>query len=209
MTNSEKNSTPRLTSTQIGAIAESVVANALMRDSHGRLSPFWSIADDDGIDLLVYDKDSGRAIPVQVKSRTNTLKKRGSQERGNVVHFEIRSKALREFQNAHVITVLLTPDLSSIKCAWFMPMKAVVKSARHGKEKFVIRANYLESSKDKFSPYRCGPGKDLAQRVITALGAESGRIQKTKPAKKRDLFTEMREGFTILADKRRGKRTLR
>ena len=54
----------KLTSTQIGALAENVVANELMIESGGRLSPFQPIADDDGIDLLVYDKVTGNALPI-------------------------------------------------------------------------------------------------------------------------------------------------
>lgn len=76
---------PQPTSTQIGSIAENLVANALMVASHGRLSPFWPVADDDGIDLLIYDKESGRALPAQVKSRTVALKRRGSAKSGEVV----------------------------------------------------------------------------------------------------------------------------
>lgn len=53
----------RPTSTQLGAIAEILIANALMVHSGGRLSPFTAMADDDGIDLLVYDKQSGQALP--------------------------------------------------------------------------------------------------------------------------------------------------
>ena len=98
------------TSTQIGAIAENLIANALMIESNGRLSPFSPVADDDGIDLLVYDKRSGRAIPVQVKSRTVALKKRGSQERGNVVHFEVRAATYRKERFAYLIAVLLSGD---------------------------------------------------------------------------------------------------
>lgn len=169
-----KNLDQRLTSTQIGAIAENIVANVLMRDSGGRLSPFRSVADDDGIDLLVYDKKSGAAIPVQVKSRTNPLKKKGTGERGNIVHFEIRASALREYELAHVIAVLLSPDLSSIRCAWFVPMNDVVAKAHRGKEKFVIRASHAESSKDKFSAYRCGPESTLAHRVLAALEHGAG-----------------------------------
>ena len=59
----------KLTSTQIGAIGEDIVASGLMIASHGRLSPFQPVADDDGIDLLIYDKKTGKALPIQVKSR--------------------------------------------------------------------------------------------------------------------------------------------
>ena len=63
----------KLSSTQIGTIAENHVANMLMITSGGRLSAFQPVADDDGIDLLIYDKKSGRALPAQVKSRTVTI----------------------------------------------------------------------------------------------------------------------------------------
>jgi hypothetical protein len=158
-----------LSSTQIGAIAENVVANALMKQSAGRLSPFRSVADDDGIDLLIYDKRTGNAVPVQVKSRTGALKKRGSQERGNLVHFEVRASALREYDLAHVIAVLLSEDLTSIRCAWFIPMKDIATKARKGNEKFVVRANQASFSKDRFSSYRCTEESSLAHRVLKAL----------------------------------------
>ena len=103
------------TSTQIVAIAENMVANALMLESGGRLSPFSPVADDDGIDLLVYDKESGASIPVQIKSRTVTLKKRDSHERGNAVHFEIRSATFKSDRFAYLVAVLLTEDGAGIE----------------------------------------------------------------------------------------------
>lgn len=158
-----------LSSTQIGAIAENVVANALMKQSNGRLSPFRSVADDDGIDLLVYDKHTGNAVPVQVKSRTGALKRSGSNEPGKVVHFEVRESALKEYDLAHVIAVLLSEDLAAIRCAWFIPMTHISEKARKGTEKFVIRASYDAASKDKFSSYRCTAEAGLAHRVVQAL----------------------------------------
>jgi hypothetical protein len=62
-----------LSSTQIGVLAENLVAN----EPEGRLSPFQPIADDDGIDVLIYDKITGNALPVQIKARTNTINKPG------------------------------------------------------------------------------------------------------------------------------------
>jgi hypothetical protein len=47
------------TTTQRGTVAEHVVAIELMMGSEGRLAPFKPIADDDGLDLLVYDKVTG------------------------------------------------------------------------------------------------------------------------------------------------------
>ena len=59
-----------LTSTQVGLVAENLVINALLKASSGRLVPFRPVADDYGIDLLLYDKVTGRVLPLQVKART-------------------------------------------------------------------------------------------------------------------------------------------
>jgi len=48
--------TKKPTATQIGAIAEATVAAALTYHSDGRFGLFRPFADDDGLDLLVYDK---------------------------------------------------------------------------------------------------------------------------------------------------------
>ncbi len=63
--------TARMTDTQIGTIGEVTVAAQLMLASGGRFSPFLPFADDDGIDLIVYDKVTGISLPVQVKARTS------------------------------------------------------------------------------------------------------------------------------------------
>ena len=156
------------TSTQIGAIAENLVMNTLIIESNGRLSPFSPIADDDGIDILVYDKNTGRAVPVQVKSRTKTMKKRGSEERGDIVHFEIRSATFKSDGFAYLIGVLLSKDLSKIDCSWLIPMRTVQRMASKTSVKYVIRANKKQSSKDKYSEFRCKTGSDLANK-LTAI----------------------------------------
>lgn len=56
-----------LTSTQKGAIAENIIANELMIETDGQFSPFSPCADDEGIDLLIYDKKSGGVCQYQFK----------------------------------------------------------------------------------------------------------------------------------------------
>ena len=68
-------------------MAENLVANEVKIESGGRLSPFQPIADDDGIDVLFYDKVIGGSIPIQIKARTKTVNKPGSKISGNTVHF--------------------------------------------------------------------------------------------------------------------------
>jgi hypothetical protein len=69
------------------AIGENLLVNAVMKASDGRLSAFQPMADDDGIDCLFYDKETGNAVAIQLKCRTGAIRKRNSKERGNVVHF--------------------------------------------------------------------------------------------------------------------------
>lgn len=63
-----------LSSTQIGTIGENLLVNAVMKASEGRLSPFQPYADDDGLDLLFYDKQTGNSVAIQLKCRTSTLR---------------------------------------------------------------------------------------------------------------------------------------
>lgn len=70
-----------LCSTQIGVIGENLLANAVMKASDGRLSPFRSIADDDGLDVLFFDKQTGNSGAMQLKCRTFTIRKRNSDRR--------------------------------------------------------------------------------------------------------------------------------
>ena len=153
------------TTTQIGAIAENLVSNALMIESGGRLSPFNPIADDDGLDILIYDKKTGRAIPAQIKSRTNTLKKRGSETRGNIVHFEIRRATLKDDEYTYLIGVLLKQDLSRIECSWIIPMREVLRLGTIQPTKVVLRASKAKGSKDKYSMFRCDETADLAKQA--------------------------------------------
>ena len=65
----DKSASKPMTDTQIGTIGEMTVASQLMLASGGRFSPFLPFADDDGIDLIIYDKVTGISLPVQVKAR--------------------------------------------------------------------------------------------------------------------------------------------
>lgn len=56
-----------ITSTQKGVIAENIVANELIIQTDGRFSPFSPITDEEIDLLLIYDKKTGKALPLQIK----------------------------------------------------------------------------------------------------------------------------------------------
>jgi hypothetical protein len=156
-----------LTSTQVGVLAENLVINGILIASAGRLVPFRPVADDYGVDLLLYDKISGRALPVQVKARTKTLKKKGGMERGNVVHFGVRKVALREKGRTRLLAALLDEEMTTIRALWFMPLTDVTRLGNERKNAFVIRPSRSESSQDRFKPYYRPSIEALVEKLLT------------------------------------------
>lgn len=146
----------RLSTTQQGAIAESIVAIELMTGSGGRLAPFKPIADDDGIDLLVYDKETSRATPLQVKARFNI-------DAGGTVEFNVRKSTWRKDPAARLLCVLIADR--RIAAAWLVPMHELETAARLKGDKFVLTPSPKDTSKDRYAAYRV---RDVAAAVIYA-----------------------------------------
>jgi len=155
-----------LTSTQIGAIGENLLVNAVMKCSEGRLSPFQPLADDDGLDGLFYDKETGSAVAIQLKCRTVTLFKPGTKVRGNVVHFDVRQATFNAARRAYLVAALLDENLTHLQTCWLLPMEALPSIASDIRGKWVIRPNVLATSADRFSVYRCASPDELAKRII-------------------------------------------
>lgn len=156
-----------LNSTQKGAIGENLLVNEVMKASGGRLSPFRPIADDDGLDVLFFDKITGNAVAVQLKTRTVSLPKRNSNERGNTVHFEVRKSTFNETRRSYLIAAILNEKLTDFICTWIIPMSALLEIGRETPSKYVIRPNKSESSQDKFIQFRCTTTEELVERIIS------------------------------------------
>jgi hypothetical protein len=170
-----------LTSTQIGAIGENLLVNAVMKASDGRLTAFQPIADDDGLDVLFFDKLSGNSIALQLKCRTVTLYKRGTKERGNGVHFEVRKATFNEARRAYLVAGLLNEELTHFLTTWLVPMSEISKVARDGKKKWVMRASKATASRDRCTPYRCHSIDQLVERLIALCEASSALAMNRYP----------------------------
>ena len=154
----------RLTTTQIGFIGENVVASQLLLTSEGRFSPFLPVADDDGVDLIVYDKVTGISLPIQVKSRTV-----GSKSPGGVVQFNLRLKTFSDRYGCHVLAILLDTHRGQIERAWLIPMADFPSIATEKKGDFVIRPSPKLTSKDRYAPYRCQDMREVTDRLLAFL----------------------------------------
>jgi hypothetical protein len=161
-------STPKLSSTQIGAIGENLLVNAVMKASNGRLSPFKPVADDDGLDVLFFDKETGNSVAIQLKCRTNT------DGGGNTAQFDVRKATFKD--HAFLVAALLNEDMTVFDCTWFIPMKELPEISNVKPSKYVITPNKAKDSKDKYVKlkYRCEP-KELAQRIIDECKTRSER----------------------------------
>lgn len=109
-----------LTSTQRGKIAELHVATALMSQSGGRLSPFEPLSDDHGIDLVVLDKLTGHALPIQVKSWLLDPEKPTK-----TVQFDVQKTTFGEGKSGALICVVMDMATLAINVSWMIPMTEV------------------------------------------------------------------------------------
>lgn len=162
-----------LTSTQIGTIGENLLVNAVMKASDGRLSPFQPYADDDGLDVLFYDKQTGNSVAIQLKCRTVTLYKAGTRERGNVVHFDVRQATFRATRHTYLVAALISPDFTNFEALWLVPMERLPEVAGNISGKWVVRANKNQATADRYSAYRCPSVTELAGKIIAACESRS------------------------------------
>lgn len=163
-----------LTATQVGAVGVQVVASRIIQASDGRLSPFLPVADDGGVDLLIFDKKTRRALPVQIKSRTLTLKRYPK-----VVHFQIRKKTFSEMPGSVVVAMLFDWETQQPRCIWLLPANAVARNARTQRANYVLRPSIAPHSRDQWTPYRCNDFGELAKKLKNLFRpTSSGKLRK-------------------------------
>jgi hypothetical protein len=156
-----------LTPTQIGAVGVSIVAARLIASSEGRLCPFLPVADDGGVDLLMFDKKTRHAVPVQVKTRTVELKRFP-----NLVHFQVRKKTFSETPGTVVVAMLLDWGEQKPRVMWLLPNEVVAREARSSGGNYVLRPSKAPESQDKWTQFRCASFEELAQRLVILLETE-------------------------------------
>ncbi|MBM3602682.1 MAG: DUF4365 domain-containing protein [Alphaproteobacteria bacterium] len=155
-----------LSPTQTGVIGENLLVNAIMKASDGRLSPFQPVADDDGLDVLFFDKVTGNSVAIQLKCRTVTKCKPNSDERGNVVDFHVRMATINYARRAYLVAALFNEELTNFVCTWLIPMERLPDIGNKKPDKFVICASKSSDSTDKYTSFRYMTTEELAKRII-------------------------------------------
>lgn len=160
----EKGRTAGTTSTQIGKACETLVACSLMLASKGRLTPFMPLADDDGLDLLLLDKLTGRTIPVQVKGRT------GIDAAGHgTVQFDVGKKTFSTHYGSVLVAALIDVENVSIGQSWLVPMDRLQDVTNDKGQVYAMRPSTLPASKDKCRRYRRETVADLVKGLTDIL----------------------------------------
>jgi len=128
--------------------------------SDGRLSPFRPIADDAGVDLLIVDKLTRRSLSLQVKSRAGI-------DAGGTVQFDVRRETFISAPDAFLLAVLLDLTVGAVACSWIVPMTDLEGIAQPGS--LTIVPSPKETSRDRYTPYRCHSIAEVCRRLTTAL----------------------------------------
>ena len=149
-------------STQIGAIGECVAAAGILEGSAGRLSPFKPIADDDGMDLLLFDKLARKAVPLQIKTRRSY-----DDLKAQTVQFDVRLKTFARQGEGYVLCIKV--DSTAIDTLWLIPAAELAGVAKQSRSHLIVVPSAKPTSKDRFTPYRMKDFGEVADRIIARL----------------------------------------
>ena len=155
-----------LSTTQLGAISETLIAAQLMLVSDGRFSTFTPQADDDGIDLILLDKETRKTIPIQIKAAFMAKDRPRS-----TVQFDTRLKTFRKLEGTYVLCLAIDRQSAAINWLWLIPTRELASVSNATATKLAIAPSTKPNSKDRYTPYRF----DSIGKVIEKL-VEDGRI---------------------------------
>jgi hypothetical protein len=154
------------TTTQIGAIGECLVAAAILEGSAGRLSPFKPIADDDGMDLLLFDKVTRAAIPLQIKCR------RGYDDpKAQTVQFDVRLKTFTQEGEGYLLCIKLQG--AAVDTLWLIPASELKTIARQSPTHLIVVPSAKPTSHDRLSPYRVRDFTEVAAKILARQSAQT------------------------------------
>ena len=117
------------------------------------------MADDDGINLLIFDKVTRSTLPIQIQSRTGI-----AQSTGRTVQFDVRLKTLGT--DGYLLALLFDWQAAAVERAWLVPMRELESIAIKSKTKLSIRPSVKNTSRDRYTPYRCSGMAEVAERLM-------------------------------------------
>lgn len=162
---------------QIGKLGETLFATQLMLASGGRLSPFLPLVDDDGVDLILFDKVTAAALTIQVKTRTQV-----DNEKAQTVEFNVRRATFTDRTGAYTLGILLGERGQDIRSAWLIPNAKLEAMSNGKRDKFVLTPSAKATSRDRYAEYRCADMDTVCARLILVLDGKGEGLQQVEQA---------------------------
>jgi hypothetical protein len=138
-----------------------------MLGSSGRLSAFTPLADDHGVDLIVFDKQTGVMMPVQVKSWTKAPGARGT------VQFDVQKTTYSGTAESILIAVLFEPAEAVIRMSWLMSMDEIPNKSVSRKGKYALSPSVRPDTSDRYRDFRHDDLQSLVAAVIEKIEVRS------------------------------------
>jgi hypothetical protein len=152
-----------LSASQKGKIVEQLVGATLVLQSDGRLRISIPLVDDEGVDLIVSDKNTDKVLLLQIKSRF-TL------HSGNY-RTDVRRVALHANKNRCLLFVYYDRQNANLgKTMWLVPslkFEELLSGQRADRDTYVFQSRFT-SANDMWAPYKIG-SEQLAETLLKKL----------------------------------------
>jgi hypothetical protein len=116
------------------------------------------------MDLLLFDKLTRKAVPLQIKSRRSW-----DNAKAQTVQFDLRLKTFASEGEGYVLCIKL--DRIGIDTLWLVPAAEFGRLARKSPTHLIVVPSTKPSSKDRLSPYRGKDFGEVAARIIAGQHA--------------------------------------
>lgn len=149
-----------------GKAVEHLIAALCVLGSGGELNAWTSLVDDEGVDLVLQQRNRPETLSLQVKSRLTTA--RGIAERKRF-QSQVRGATLRPRDDLYMLFVVANPATLDLGPIWLVPSKEFIENApagSTGKHRFVASAK--SGTKDRWADYLVEKA-DLPSHLLAAL----------------------------------------
>jgi hypothetical protein len=113
------------------------------------------------MDLLLFDKVTRRAFPLQIKARRSY-----DDEKAQTVQFDVRRATYAAEGDGYILYVKLAN--AGIETLWLVPTIVLPSVARQTSTHFIVVPSTRPSSKDRLSPYRTTSMQEVVARILKA-----------------------------------------
>ncbi len=163
VSNDSGNEISTLSASQKGKIVEQLIGATCVLQSDGRLRISIPLVDDEGVDLIVSDKNTDKVLLLQIKSRF-TL------HNGNY-RTDVRRVALHASKNRYLLFVYYDRENANLgKTMWLVPslkFEELLSGQRADRDTYVFQSRFT-SSNDMWAPYKIA-AEDLAGALVKYL----------------------------------------